>query len=353
MRRAHLTSAGLAALLGLGSLPAAAAGLTAYQADIEDARWHSVAGAAACHLFHTIPLLGTAVISEDADGRHSTTLVLQRASRSGQSAGVYRTAPVWKPARRARLGRLNLAAGATTIGLGHGDSVAVVAALEAGDRVDIDFRAAGDVGGAVVAAVLSPVRFRAALGEHRQCLARVLGGGGDTPTRRAPAAPPAGTGAPAVAARPAPGPAGMRPVAAPVGPAAPPPEGIPHAAANNGAEVSGLPAAPGMEIHFAHDDAGFDRVDFDRVRDLARILMAEPFWSTVTVTGHADASGDARRNRSLALARAIEVRNRLIQEGVPARRIEVVAHGESRPVASNASEYGRARNRRVEVRARL
>ena len=125
---------------------------------------------------------------------------------------------------------------------------------------------------------------------------------------------------------------------------------VPVAAAT---DVGELPAAPETRVYFSHDDAGFDRTDFDRVRELAARLRRAPFWSRISVVGHADATGSSRRNRSLALARAIEVRNRLIQEGVDPERIHVSARGEEDPAADNATEVGRARNRRVEIRAEL
>ena len=132
MKRSHRTFRRLTApLLVSALLPAQAADATAYEADIEDARWRSVSGAAACHLLHAIPLLGTAVISEDAGGGHSTTLILERPAGDAQKATVYRAAPPWKPPRRTRLRGVELMEGATTVGLGHGDSLSVVAALAA------------------------------------------------------------------------------------------------------------------------------------------------------------------------------------------------------------------------------
>ena len=336
----------------LGASCPAAAEFSAYQAKLEDAGWRAVAGEAACHLFHDIPLLATVVLSEDMDGRLSTTLLLQRPAGASQEAGVYRSAPAWKAPRRSRLGTIPLSRVSTTLGLAGGESRAVSAALEAGDRVDVQFRAVGS-DTPRLAAVLSPVRFRAALAEQRRCLARLRGD--------APALPHAGGQQPAAArsSGDAAGgePARLTPIAMTGRPAAGgmsadsedgPPQAMPVAR-----NVSELPPAPESRVYFSHDDAGFDRDDFDRVRRLAARLRQAPFWSRVSVVGHADASGSARRNRSLALARAIEVRNRLIQEGVDPGRIQVSARGEDAPAADNSTEYGRARNRRVEIRAEL
>ncbi|MHC4074708.1 MAG: OmpA family protein [Planctomycetota bacterium] len=54
-------------------------------------------------------------------------------------------------------------------------------------------------------------------------------------------------------------------------------------------------------------------------------------------------------NLELSAQRAITVARYLIQRGIPENEIRAVGCGESRPVASNASSAGKARNRRVEI----
>jgi len=54
-------------------------------------------------------------------------------------------------------------------------------------------------------------------------------------------------------------------------------------------------------------------------------------------------------NLDLSANRAMNVTRHLRSKGVPATMIETVAMGETRPVASNASNTGKARNRRVEI----
>lgn len=71
----------------------------------------------------------------------------------------------------------------------------------------------------------------------------------------------------------------------------------------------------------------------------------------VTVEGGADSTGNATYNYDLSQRRARAVIQYLAQAGnVPAHKIFVIGLGKDKPVASNASREGRARNRRVEVR---
>lgn len=72
--------------------------------------------------------------------------------------------------------------------------------------------------------------------------------------------------------------------------------------------------------------------------------------TTVQVTGHADATGSDAYNLQLSERRAASVAQYLERQGVAGGRVRAVGRGETDPVASNADEGGRARNRRVEIR---
>ncbi|MES0873948.1 OmpA family protein [Sinimarinibacterium thermocellulolyticum] len=68
----------------------------------------------------------------------------------------------------------------------------------------------------------------------------------------------------------------------------------------------------------------------------------------VEIAGHTDALGTEAYNDRLSLARAMAVRNFLVALGIAPSRLEVRGYGESRPIADNDTDEGRARNRRVE-----
>lgn len=69
----------------------------------------------------------------------------------------------------------------------------------------------------------------------------------------------------------------------------------------------------------------------------------------VMIAGHTDSTGPEDYNRQLSEQRADAAATLLVREGVDASRISIVGHGESQPVASNDTNFGRQQNRRVEV----
>lgn len=72
----------------------------------------------------------------------------------------------------------------------------------------------------------------------------------------------------------------------------------------------------------------------------------------VNVAGHTDSRGRDAYNQDLSERRAASVRDYLVAGGFPAGQIDTVGYGETQPVADNATEEGRAANRRVVITAR-
>ncbi|NNE69547.1 MAG: OmpA family protein [Rhodothermales bacterium] len=72
--------------------------------------------------------------------------------------------------------------------------------------------------------------------------------------------------------------------------------------------------------------------------------------SAVRVEAHSDNVGDTQANLTLSQARAESVVTYLQLGGVDSDRLTAVGYGESRPVATNSTDEGRAENRRVEFR---
>ena len=69
----------------------------------------------------------------------------------------------------------------------------------------------------------------------------------------------------------------------------------------------------------------------------------------VTIVGHTDNSGSDAINNPLSVNRAASTRSYLAARGVESQRIAIDGQGSLNPIADNATETGRARNRRVEI----
>jgi outer membrane protein OmpA-like peptidoglycan-associated protein len=122
---------------------------------------------------------------------------------------------------------------------------------------------------------------------------------------------------------------------------------------------------PGSDIIGSYTiDLVNDEFDFDSARlkpgmeraldDLARRVRASTGDELLTVVGHTDAIGSPRYNYDLGLRRAASSKRYLVSNGgLDPARIRVSSAGADRPVASNDTESGRARNRRIEIRAEL
>jgi outer membrane protein OmpA-like peptidoglycan-associated protein len=83
---------------------------------------------------------------------------------------------------------------------------------------------------------------------------------------------------------------------------------------------------------------------------VARVFNEHPKVELVEVEGHTDDTGAPELNRRLSQERAEAVRAWLIGHGVASVRLVAKGYGQTRPIDDNATEAGRARNRRVEFR---
>ena len=81
--------------------------------------------------------------------------------------------------------------------------------------------------------------------------------------------------------------------------------------------------------------------------EVAALITQYP-ETTVSIEGHTDDRGPARYNMRMSKRRADAVAKVLINDlGIDASRVTPVGFGETKPIATNASKEGRARNRRV------
>jgi len=127
-------------------------------------------------------------------------------------------------------------------------------------------------------------------------------------------------------------------------------------AASQGARVERV-SPNEVRVHMPSDITfDFNRADvkyqfMPRLTDLARTLSRYPNMQ-VSIVGHADAIGSDEYNHRLSERRAWSVGEVLTQFGVDRYRISTSGMGEWSPIATNATYWGRAQNRRVEISVR-
>jgi len=88
------------------------------------------------------------------------------------------------------------------------------------------------------------------------------------------------------------------------------------------------------------------------LRQLASHINSLATIQSVDIVGYTDSTGSASYNQKLSQRRAAAVKNFLMDNGVSPRVMTTLGLGEDKPVASNATSEGRAKNRRVEITIR-
>ncbi len=150
---------------------------------------------------------------------------------------------------------------------------------------------------------------------------------------------------------PAPAPVAAAPEPAPAPAYVAPPAPAPAYVAPPAPEP--VPAPPPKKLVLEGVNFDFDKSTI-RQEDLPNIdkdIAALETWGNVNIeiAGHTDSRGSDKYNMSLSQRRAEAVRNYLISKGIAADRLSAKGYGESQPVADNATDEGRFKNRRVEL----
>ncbi len=104
----------------------------------------------------------------------------------------------------------------------------------------------------------------------------------------------------------------------------------------------------------------FDRINFEtgsaalrpdsreQLLNVAAVMKAYPAVE-LKIGGYTDNTGDPAANLRLSQARAVSVQKELIADGIEPNRLEAEGYGSAHPIADNASEEGRAKNRRISL----
>ncbi|HSV96868.1 MAG TPA: OmpA family protein [Spirochaetota bacterium] len=101
-------------------------------------------------------------------------------------------------------------------------------------------------------------------------------------------------------------------------------------------------------IYFEIDRAYLKKESLDVLDRVAAILKKNPSMK-IEVRGHTDSTGERAHNQRLSERRADAVAEYMIKNGISPERLSAVGFGADKPIASNANEDGRKKNRRTEL----
>jgi outer membrane protein OmpA-like peptidoglycan-associated protein len=103
-----------------------------------------------------------------------------------------------------------------------------------------------------------------------------------------------------------------------------------------------------LQVNFATDKTEMLPDSLPQIDQVMQLLKDDPALK-LSVNGHTDNSGDAAHNQQLSEGRANAVVAAIVAKGIDATRLGAKGFGQQQPVADNATEEGKAKNRRVEL----
>ncbi len=103
------------------------------------------------------------------------------------------------------------------------------------------------------------------------------------------------------------------------------------------------------KIQFEFDKAVIKDESSSLLHQIADVMRNNPQLTKISVEGFASSEGDPQHNKDLSNARAASVMDYLVKkEHIDAGRLTSKGWGADKPIASNDTEEGREKNRRVE-----
>ncbi len=101
-------------------------------------------------------------------------------------------------------------------------------------------------------------------------------------------------------------------------------------------------------IVFKTGKADIDEVSFPVLDIVKAYLDARSNITKLRIEGHTDNVGDPKKNLELSGARSLAVAKYLVGKGIDCKRLVPVGFGDTKPVADNKTDDGKAQNRRTD-----
>jgi outer membrane protein OmpA-like peptidoglycan-associated protein len=102
------------------------------------------------------------------------------------------------------------------------------------------------------------------------------------------------------------------------------------------------------KIQFENNKSVILPQSFSLLDDIVKVIKDNEHIKKIAIEGHASAEGDAKHNMTLSDERAKAVMKYCVDHGIDAKRLTAKGFGVTKPIADNATEEGREKNRRVE-----
>ncbi len=103
------------------------------------------------------------------------------------------------------------------------------------------------------------------------------------------------------------------------------------------------------DVYFETASFKLKKESYTELNKLVSILKKNP-KSKVEISGHTDNTGDAGKNMTLSKNRARAVYNYVVSKGIPKKQLVHKGYGQTKPIADNKTEEGKAKNRRTEFK---
>ncbi|MDE5603481.1 MAG: OmpA family protein [Helicobacter sp.] len=103
-----------------------------------------------------------------------------------------------------------------------------------------------------------------------------------------------------------------------------------------------------FSMQFPFDSSEISPYYNAEITDFANYMKENPDKNAI-INGYTDSVGSEEYNQKLSERRAEAVKDKIIEQGVSAERLEARGHGEDNPIATNETREGRQQNRRVEA----